>query len=127
MAPSEYKVEGPQHMIRPGFLAATLATALLVQTSATQAQLSYEQAVAYCKSMGEMAKTVMENRQKGITQAEQLQSLDSMENEHYKQLMAKLIGSAYERATQTDEDSQSRAIDNFRNEYEQACYKLYLN
>ena len=113
-------------MKSPNNLALPFALALALSPATSHAQLTYDQAVAYCKSLGEMARAAMEQRQKGVTLEEQLAALQSMENEHFEQLGAKLVGAAYEKTAYTDPASQKRAIEDFRNEYEHACYKLYV-
>ena len=114
-------------MKNPGIIAPMLGWALLVPPVPTQAQLSYEQAVAYCKSLGEMAATIMENRQLGVPPQEQMATVAAMESEHWQQLGAKLIEVAYQTAASTNTDVQQRVSQDFRSEYENACYKMYLD
>ena len=99
----------------------------LVSLPASSQQQSYDQAVAYCKALGEMASTIMDNRQKGVPKGEQMASMEALENEHWRQLGAKIATSAYERTGYTDEVSQKRDTEDFLNEFEPACYRMYLD
>ena len=114
-------------MKNPGLIAPALWWALLVSPVPTQAQLSYDQAVAYCKSLGEMAATIMENRQLGVPREDQLATMAAMEGEHWQQLGTKLVEVAYQTAASTYADVQKRVAQDFRSEYENACYKMYLD
>ena len=114
-------------MKNPERTATVLGLALLVSPVPTQAQLSYDQAVAYCKSLGEMAATIMENRQLGVPREDQMARMAAMEHEHWQQLGAKLVEVAYQTSASTNADVQKRVSQDFRSEYENACYKKYLD
>jgi hypothetical protein len=114
-------------MKKSGVVCFAALAGLLLTPALSRAQLSYDQAVTYCKSLGEMAAAIMESRQLEVDPNEQLKSLAGIDNEHWEQLGAKLVGAAYERPAYADENKRKRATQEFRNEYEHACYKMYLD
>ena len=113
-------------MKKPGLAALLLLAGAVSQPCAAQGNLSYDQAVVYCKSLGELARSIMEARQQDVDPNDQLKTLEAMDNDHWEQLGAKLVSVAYQHPEYEGAARQKRAIEEFRNEYEQACYKMYL-
>ena len=114
-------------MTNQGLRALILTVILASSAAPAMAQLSYDQAVAYCKSLGEIAGTIMENRQLGVGKDEQLATMAAMDNEHWQQLGIKLVEVAYASEPRIDADAQTRVAQEFRSEYERACYKMYID
>lgn len=83
------------------------------ETPATQADV--------CEGMGDLAATLMRNRQDGIAMSVQMTLLENTDPS-IKEMLRLMIIEAYDRARFSTEEYKQRSIDDFRTVFEAACY-----
>ena len=92
-----------------------IIAALATTPFSAQAQISASQ----CSNLGEIAKNIMILRQNGVPISRLMSELDP-------ELFGALILFAYQQPRYSSPSFQSRAIEEFRNGMETACYKGLL-
>jgi hypothetical protein len=76
----------------------------------------------FCGSMGELAATIMENRQSGVSMATMMEAVPG-EGNSTSELSETLIISAFETPRYSTDQMQKRAVEEFRDEAYLSCVK----
>ncbi|WP_433989710.1 hypothetical protein SuNHUV7_04900 (plasmid) [Pseudoseohaeicola sp. NH-UV-7] len=79
-----------------------------------------------CNSFGNLATTIMEERQKGILISEMMRRAETLDTS-VKETAILFVIAAYDRPQYNLPESRSRAVQRFANDKMLACYKLVQN
>lgn len=78
---------------------------------------------ADCNSIGSLAKSVMETRQKGIPLGSAIEVIESIDNKAVSDLAKGMVLSAYKRPRYNTEENKSDSVIRFQNKWTLYCYE----
>jgi hypothetical protein len=98
---------------------------LVVLAMAQPLHAQSSETLARCDKRGQLAETVMTQRQNGLAISTLLAIAESSENAVVRDLVVGIVIEAYDRPRFTSDEYQVRAIQDFRNDMELQCLKTF--
>ena len=99
-----------------------IRTTLLILALANPAAAQTADSLLICPATGELAQTIMTNRQNGVSMSTHVANI-LPKDETARALIMGIITAAYDVPRFSAPDNQRRAIEDFRNEMEVVCFR----
>ena len=99
-----------------------IRTTLLILALASPAAAQTAESLLICPTTGKLAQTVMKNRQNGVPMSTHVANILPKE-EAARAIVMGIITAAYEVPRFSTPANQRRAVEDFRNEMEVACFR----